>query len=151
MKRPVVVTLGTIAAIVVLGVILAVLAFGYVYYTGNLDHNPERAKGEEFGPSTDQQGCVDESLRRIGEYPHSTIFEKIETVYIPSFTSGCFSTCKPSKDFCDPVPRMKDIFDSQLYIQRKCEHVDGPCDNVFRRVIKECKRQRQTVASHPDD
>lgn len=153
-KRSVVITLGIIAVVVVLRIILAGAGLGYFYYTNNLNHNPEWAKGVEFGPATDQQGCVDESLRRIREYPESTFSEKIEKVYIPSFTSGCFSTCKPSKDFCDGVPRMKEVMDSLQYVVRQCERAGlggGKCHNVFRRVIKECKYHKQSVVSYPDD
>ena len=154
MRRPVVITLGITAVIVVLGIILVAAGFGYFYYTNNLNHNPEWAKGVEFGPTTDQQGCVDESLHRIREYPESTFSEKIEKVYIPSFASGCFSTSKPSKYFCDGVPRMKDVWDSLQYVVSKCDRAGlsgGTCHNVFRRVIKECKTHKQTVVSYPDD
>lgn len=153
-KKPIFIVLIALAAIVVFGVVLVAAGFGYFYYTGNLDHNPERTKGEEFGPSTDQQGCVDESLRRIREYPESSLSERLEKVYIPSFTSGCFSTCKPSKDFCDEVPRIKEIRDSLIYVERKCDKPGldrGACHNVFRRVIKECTHHKQTVVSYPDD
>ena len=142
-----------VPSLVTLTVICVAAVFGYVYYTGNLDHNAERPKGEEFGRSTDQNGCVAESLKRVREYPESTFFERLKKSHIASFTSGCFSTCRPSKDFCDGVPRIKDVLDSFKYVESKCETAgldQGACHNVFRRVIKECTYHKQTVVSYPD-
>ena len=154
MRKPIKITLIALALIIVLGIVFGIAGVGYFYYTGNLDHNPERPKGEEFGRGTDQQGCVDESLRRIREYPESTFSEKIEKVYIPSFATGCFSSCKPSKDFCDGVPRVKEALDSFIFVEHQCQRAGldrGTCHNVFRRVIKECTNHKQTVVSYPDD
>ena len=154
MKKSISIILISLASIVVVGIFLAIAGFAYFYYTGNLDHNPERPKGEAFGPSTDQQGCVDESLRRIREYPESTFSERIEKAHISSFTSGCFSTCKPSKDFCVGVPKVKEVIDSLEFVEHQCNRVGldrGACTNVFRRVIKECSNHKLTVVSYPDD
>ena len=141
-------------SLVVVTIILVAAGVGYVYFTGNLDHNPERPKGEEFGRSTDQNGCVAESLKRIREYPESTFIERLNKAHIASFATGCLSTCRPTKDFCDGVPRVKDVFEGFKYVASKCELAGlerGDCHNVFRRVIKECTNHKQTVVSYPDN
>jgi hypothetical protein len=154
MKRSTKTILIVLPSLVVVTIILVATGLGYVYYTGNLDHNAERPKGEEFGRSTDQNGCVVESLKRIREYPESTFIERLDKAHIASFATGCFFTCKPSKDFCDGVPRIKQVIDSLLFVESKCEAAGlhgGDCHNVFRRVIKECTYHKQTVVSYPDN
>ena len=154
MKNKALTIIGIVALILVLGglVLCGVGGFCYYRYTGRYA-TTEKA-GEEFGRTTDQQGCVDEGLRQTRNAPHETFAERYETLFIDAATVGCLRTAKSTANFCEDVPRPRDSQRDLAWKELQCAKAGlvgrPPCNKVFDRVITECGKIKQKTVYYPN-
>ena len=97
--KTVLIVFGTLVVVGLAAVVVAV-----VYVAKNKDAWRAKAKeiateGREFGAGTDNQGCVDESMRRYKRDPG--FFNAFTT---QGFMIGCLETSRLTTGFCDDVP-----------------------------------------------
>lgn len=88
------------------------------------------AAGLEFGKTTDQQGCIDEGLRR-GKTSSITDF----SLAVSTFTESCLKNAKPVADFCAGVPGFWSLKDTEWGVEQ-CQkahqdEVNTGCMHVF--------------------
>lgn len=142
MKKPLV------AIGLVLGIIFIVCAVlcGGIVYRGRVRTKQNEAdwtaSGTTFGQSTDNAGCLAESIKQLREVPEESFSEKARKAVLPNFTSACLKASKRTKDFCLEVPRTRDVGGSFSFIKNQLEK-NGVKDktgavNVFEEVIKFC-------------
>lgn len=88
-----------LAVLLVVGFIIVT----HVPFDKDFDRKAEEwtNKGQEFGKSTDQAGCLKEGLSRSKSASFLNIFESSNNTY---FVSGCLKTSRPTPNFCDGVP-----------------------------------------------
>ena len=132
-----------VAIIVVLLVVGAVVG-GVVWWSRNKDKLMGRAKevmteGREFGRSTDNQGCVDETMVRYKKEPGfaSAISSSI-------FTRACLDASRPTPGFCADVPKPTEFIKSGQWRVERCRSVDLSsdkyCQQLFQPVQEFCER-----------
>jgi hypothetical protein len=113
-----------IVAIVVVLIVGAVVVGGVVWWSRNKDRLIARGKevvveGQQFGRTTDNQGCVDESVTRYKKTPGIT------TVLSNSiFVRACLDASRPTAGFCDEVPQPTEFMKSG-----QCERPSADASN----------------------
>jgi hypothetical protein len=139
--------------ILVLGGI--VIGIGVFYVMRNKDAWIAQGKavaeeGRSFGNTTDNQGCVDESLGRYKKDPglkgvlSNTIFMRT-----------CLDVSKPTPGFCDDVPKQMEFMKTAEWRLKKCRLAgmsgDSNCQNLFTPIQQFCetpsKRGRDSNAN----
>ena len=97
-------------------------------------------EGRAFGESTDQQGCVDEGMRRVEGK------DSLAAIAPVGFVSACLQTAAESEGFCDDVPEATDIFDSALWPSQRCTGMDTGsdegCQAMMQVVMGYCQETR---------
>jgi len=95
-------------------------------------------EGGEFGKKTNQQGCIDEGLKRgvkLGLLDFETQGANED------FVLGCLPSSAPSPGFCDGVPSgFKNIFVD--WTKHKCEKVNmirPVCTGIYDMQIQFCE------------
>jgi hypothetical protein len=95
-------------------------------------------EGGEFGKKTNQQGCIDEGLKRgarLGLLDFETQGANED------FVLGCLQSSSPSPGFCDGVPSgFKNIFVD--WTKQKCEKVNmirPVCTGIYDMQIQFCE------------
>jgi len=79
--------------------------------------NQIKAEAEAFAATTDEQGCLDESLRR------SVTGGLMDEVGHGLFLGFCLAAAAPTEGFCDGVPEEKSIMRSVTWRLAACrEH-----------------------------
>lgn len=102
-------------------VILVVLAiWGYFvlnYVEKRLDEStkPDENAGVEYGKKTDQQGCIDEGLRRARSSTYTDLSGGLSSQI---FVESCLKNAKPVQDFCSGVPSFWDINDTKWMVEQ---------------------------------
>lgn len=98
------IAIGCIAAVVLVGVIVA-CGVGGIFWLG-LTGVVEKAENEgvQFGKGTDQRGCRDESLRRLRAALRN--HDLIKRREVELFAYGCFENCRATPDFCNVHARV---------------------------------------------
>ena len=93
--------------------------------------------GRAFGETADQQGCVDEGLRRI-EGKNS-----IQSISSIGFVAACLQTAAESEGFCEGVPEATSIFDSALWPQQRCAEMETGneqgCQSIMQVAMAHCQ------------
>lgn len=142
----VVLVIGVVAVVGVIG--------GFYYYRSSTAQAIE--KGRRFGATTDQRGCLDESLRQVRDFANrpNTFRERLKNQMLGPFTSGCLRTSRASAGFCDNVPRVEDLHDlgpSLEWESRQCpdELTGSGCSGVFAAVTKECGKIKLETVDYP--
>ena len=152
MKRKVTVILSTIAVLFVVGIILVLGIAGYFYHSFSKANDTARVQGEEYGRSTDQKGCVDESVRHFGAFKENNIFIRVEQMHISKFTRGCLKTSKPTEDFCRDAPQPSKYKLPLEWELKKCGDanldINGPCHSIFTAVIDKCDTAKKEAVRH---
>jgi hypothetical protein len=132
-----------VVAIVVVLLVLCVVGFGVFYVMKNKDSWLARGKeiaeeGKRFGDSTDNQGCVDEALRRYKAEPG---FSAIIADSV--FMRTCLDSSKPTPGFCDEVPKTTEFLKSAEWRLKQCRlaglQSDNNCQNLFTPVQQFCE------------
>jgi len=139
-----------VAIIVVLLVVGAVVG-GVVWWSRNKDKLMGRAKevmteGREFGRSTDNQGCVDETMVRYKKEPGfaSAISSSI-------FTRACLDASRPTPGFCTDVPKPTEFIKSGQWRVERCRGVDlssdSYCQQLFQPVQEFCEKKSRASSN----
>ena len=141
-----------IVAIVVVLLIVGVVGIGAFYIYKNKDAWMARAKevaneGRSVGNTTDNQGCVDESLSRYKKEPGMT-----SVISNTIFMRTCLEASKPTPGFCDQVPKSTEFMKSADWRLKQCRlaglQSDNNCQNLFTPVQQFCetpyKRARES-------
>jgi hypothetical protein len=134
------IVIGCIALVLLAGVLVACVVGG-IFFLG-LMGVAEKAEleGVEFGKSTDQQGCQDESLRRLrAAIKNHNLIKRRE---VQLFIDGCFQSCAPTSGYCANAPK-EDAFIANLeWSETQCEKEgfgdDDACSDVFMEVAGAC-------------
>ena len=140
-------------AIIVVLLVVGVIVGGVVWWSRNKDKLMGRAKevmteGREFGRSTDNQGCVDETVARYKKEPG------LGTLISTSlFSRTCLEASRPTPGFCTDVPKPMEFMKSAEWRTAQCRRVnlssDSNCQQLFQPVQEFC--QRRTIKSSDND
>ncbi|SRR6266480_3171525 len=135
-----------IIGIVVVLLVVGVIAAGVYWWSHNKDALIARGKakvteGRNVGLTTDNQGCVDQSVARYKAEPGFT-----GTIAADLFMQACLEASKPTQGFCDEVPRETEFIKSSQWRLAQCKHVDLSsdqyCQQLFAPVQRFCERPR---------
>jgi hypothetical protein len=140
---------GWLKALLVVAIILVLLVAGavvggVVWWSRNKDKLMGRAKemvteGREFGRSTDNQGCVDETVSRYKKEPGFTA-----VISNSIFTRACLDTSRPTDGFCNDVPKVSEFMKSAEWRKSQCTRVDlasdSYCPQMFQPVQEFCEK-----------
>lgn len=103
------------------------------------DGEAAMAEGTAFGASTNQDGCIDEGLRKqtsCGEL--EVMCQAMNGVWV----LGCLEAASPVAGFCDGVPRTDDIMETATWRVERCNAAgygeDGRCQHIFASVQEHC-------------
>ena len=133
-----------VLAIIVL-LVVGVLAAGAFWFYKNKDVLVAKTKAiaaeaREFGRSTDNQGCVDESISR---YKQDRGFTSAISSSI--FMRICLDSSRPTAGFCDDVPRQTEFIKSAQWRIERCRRVelssDNNCQNLFAPIQQFCEEK----------
>ena len=137
------------ALIIVLAIIVVlvagVIAAGVYWFYRNKDAFIARGKaiateGRDFGLDTDNQGCIDESIRRYKREPgfRAGISNSI-------FMRTCLDASRPTPGFCDDVPKQTEFIKTAQWRIEQCRHVDlvsdNNCHNLFTPMQQFCEHE----------
>ena len=140
-------------AIIVVLLVAGVVVGGVVWWSRNKNKLMGRAKevmteGREFGRSTDNQGCVDESISRYKKEPGFT-----SVISTSLFTRACLDASRPTPGFCNDVPKPTEFIKSGEWRAEQCRRVDlssdSYCQQLFQPVQEFC--QRRTIKTSDND
>lgn len=132
--------------VAVLGVLLivGVIAAGAYWWSHNKDALIARGKaqleeGRDAGRTTDNQGCVDQSVSRYKAQPGFT-----GGIATSLFMQSCLETSSPTPGFCDEVPKETEFIKSGQWRVAECQRVnlssDQYCQQLFAPVQHFCER-----------
>ena len=110
--------LGCGGVLIVIGVIVIVggyFAMNYAERRLEESSRPDVEAGASFGKTVDQQGCIDEGLRRAKSM---TIFDIGKGTSLDNFIGSCLKSAAPVKDFCVGVPGFWNMNDSQWVVEQ---------------------------------
>ncbi|MFL6375037.1 MAG: hypothetical protein ACJ73D_10245 [Pyrinomonadaceae bacterium] len=141
MKRSTKLALSLTGLGIILLIVLAGALGGYWYYRFITNNENAYSAGVDFGKTTDNRGCVNESVRQFAAYKETGFLIRIEQLQIGHFTTGCLGTSQPTPKFCSNVP--KDTFLDRLkYTVEQCRAAGlrdgGPCNEIFKSVVVYC-------------
>lgn len=132
-----------VLAVVVL-LVLACVGAGVYWWMKNKDALLARAKevateGRDFGRSSDNQACVDESINRYKKDPGfgSAISTSV-------FMRMCLDASRPTPGFCTDVPKATEFMKAAQWRVDQCRKVDLASDNycqqMFQPVQEYCEK-----------
>ncbi len=133
-----------IAIVVIVVLVLGVIGAGVYYVSRNKDAWIARGKavaseGRDFGRSSDNQGCVDESISRYKREPGfgSAISNSI-------FMQSCLDSSRPTPNFCTDVPKATEFMKSAQWRVDQCRKIDlssdSYCQQLFQPVQQFCEK-----------
>src|SRR5260370_20430370 len=133
-----------IVVVVIVVLVLGCIGAGVYYVSRNKDAWLAKVKavaseGRDFGSSSDNQGCVDESISRYKKEPGfgSTISNSI-------FMQSCLDASRPTPNFCADVPKVTEFMKSAEWRVDQCRKTDLSSDNycqqLFQPVQQFCER-----------
>ena len=143
-----------IVLVVVLVLAVGVIGIGVFYVMRNKDAWLARGKevaaeGKRFGESTDNKGCVDESL---GRYKKEPGFGSILSNTI--FMRTCLEASRSTPGFCDEVPKSMEFMKSAEWRLKQCRLAglqnDNQCQNLFTPVQQFCEMKSSRSTPSPD-
>jgi hypothetical protein len=133
-----------VVAIIVVLLVVGVVVGGVVWWGRNKDKLVGRLKevateGREFGRSTDNQGCVDETVTRYKKEPGFTA-----VISNSIFTRACLDTSRSTPGFCSDVPKVSEFMRSAEWRKSQCARVDlasdSYCPQMFQPVQEFCEK-----------
>ena len=137
---------GLIISLVLLVVVIAAgLAGGIYWLSQHSGEFLEKSKqsmleGERFGKTTDNQGCLTESISRYKQNPGFS-----GALATQLFLQGCLQASHETPGFCDDVPRRIEFVRSAQWQQQQCARNnlrDSYCPQIFGQVQTFCERHR---------
>lgn len=85
-------------------------AINYLEKTVGENYAKFEAEGREFGANTDQQGCMDEGMRRSKS---AGLIDLSGGLQLASFTDACLKASRATAGFCDGVPSLWSMKESE--------------------------------------
>lgn len=145
--------------VAVLGVLLivGVIVAGIYWWSNNKATLIARGKaqmdqGHDAGRTTDNQGCVDQSVLRYKAQPGFT-----GEIATNLFMQACLDASSPTPGFCDEVPKETEFIKSGQWRVAQCQRVDLSsdqyCQQLFAPVQHFCEKRRSAFPqpSIPDE
>ena len=132
-----------VVVVVIIVLVVGVVIAGVYWISRNKDAWIAKGKevmteGRDAGRKTDNQGCVDESISRYKKEPGLTA-----TISNGLFMRGCLDSSRPTRGFCDDVPRQMEFIKSAQWRVSQCARVDlekdSNCQNLFSPVQQFCE------------
>ena len=128
-----------VAAIVIITVVVMIAS--RLTGSGKKSSQQSAAKMQEgavFGKTTNQQGCIDEGLKRASRLGLLDFDAQGDN---EDFVLGCLPSSATSPGFCDGVPSgVKNIFVD--WTEKKCEKINMPspiCTGIYDQQIRFCE------------
>lgn len=154
MKRKLIIISSLLAIFLAFAIVSIFGGLIYFAHSFRTENESARNQGKEFGASTDQQGCVSESLRQFAEFKENNFLVRLQQLHISKFTEGCLTASRPTKDFCENVPKPGRFLSSEEWGIKKCKaaglNYEGPCTAIFVEVVKTCALTKQETVSYPE-
>jgi hypothetical protein len=136
--KRIIVALVIVALVTMVTLVIAIASW---FRTGKTSSQRIEARiqdGIEFGKTTNQQGCIDEGLKRGARM---AIFDFDDQADNENFVLGCLKSSAASPGFCDGVPSgVKNIFVD--WTKKKCEKInvtEPVCTGIFDQQIRFCE------------
>jgi hypothetical protein len=136
MTKGVKIFMGIGCSFLLIGAVIAVgLVIGLNYLESSLEESTKEveAEGREFGKATDNEGCINEGLRRSKS---ATILDFGSGMSSMVFVEACLKSSRPTPDFCVGVPSFWSMQDSEWKIAecRKAglDEAKTGCMHVFK-------------------
>ena len=135
-----------IIAVLVVLLVVGVIVAGVYWWVHNKDALITRGKaqvteGRDFGLTTDNQGCVDQSLLRYKADPGFA-----GAIAANLFMQSCLESSKQTQGFCNEVPREIEFVKSSEWRLAQCKHIDLSadqyCQQLFAPVQRFCEGPR---------
>src|SRR5258708_9654672 len=134
-----------IVAVVIVVLVLGGIGAGVYYVSRNKDAwlakgKADASEGRDFGRSSDNQGCVDESISRYKKEPGfgSAISNSI-------FMQSCLDASRPTPNFCADVPKVTEFMKSAEWRADQCRKTDLSsdryCQQLCQHVQQFCERR----------
>jgi len=136
-----------IVLLIIIVLVVGAVVAGVYWVSRNKDAWLAKAKevateGRDFGRNADNQGCVDESISRYKKEPGFT-----STISNAIFMRACLDSSRPTRGFCDDVPRQMEFIKSAQWRVSQCARVDlekdSNCQNLFSPVQQFCEAKTQ--------
>jgi hypothetical protein len=138
---------GLIISVVVLVVVIAIgIGAGIYWLSTHGGEFLEKTKqsmidGRNFGKTTDNQGCVTETISR---YKQSPGFSAVLSTQL--FLQGCLQASRETPGFCDNVPKRMEFMKSAQWQAEQCSQNnllrDSYCPQIFAQVQTFCEVRR---------
>jgi hypothetical protein len=139
--------LKVVLVLLLVGVLGIVALVGVLYYAGKkygpgIMANVEKGEkdGRGFGEQTDNQGCVDEGVKR---YRDAVGFSELMRDSL--FVRSCLEASRETPNFCDGVPSAFEFTKTIQWRKAQCEKYDSPggaqCGNLFQQVQEYCQHR----------
>ena len=126
------------AIVVVVGGIMAMKYWGKPFVEATARFEQE---GREFGKTTDQQGCMDEGVRRSRS---AGVLDISAGMGLAVFVDSCLKSSRPTANFCDGVPSFWSMEDSEWAMAEcKKEGADPEktaCIHIMKRKHQFCSK-----------
>jgi hypothetical protein len=131
--------------LMILAVVGIVAAAGFWFYR-NKDALMAKTKAiateaKNFGESTDNQGCVNETVSRYKAEPGLT-----STISNSIFMRICLDASRATPGFCDDVPKPREFIKTAQWKRDQCHAVDldrdSNCQNLFTPVQQFCEERQ---------
>ena len=125
-----------IVAVVIVLLVLGVIGAGVYWWMRNKDSLMARAKevateGQDFGRSTDNQGCVDETFSRYKKDPGMS-----SAISTSIFMRMCLDASRPTPGFCTDVPKATDFLKATRWRVDQCRKIDLASDNYCQQLFQ---------------
>lgn len=130
-----------IVTLIVVLFVVGVVVVGGIWFYRNKDALRARARaigteGKEFGKTTDNQGCVDEAVKRYKKDPGF-----LAAVANQGFLDACLKASRPTIGFCESIP-LGDFAKMQEWQESQCKRYDLrsslDCQTLFMSVPMFC-------------
>jgi hypothetical protein len=129
---------------------LTVCGAGYLWFASKQDELKAegerlRAEASAFAKTSDQQGCVKESLERAGRCDPNDITGAVCRGIVSVFFKACLAEAKPAENFCEDVPKGSDIMASVKWSLDRCTLLgranDHHCAKLVAEIPRFCSRE----------
>lgn len=138
----------SIAAAVLLLMMLGAGACIYYFSQIGKDAKQDQTAGERFGETADEEACLKEAFARAKD---KNMIAATATTTV--FLGACLQKSKPSPGFCDTVPSGQDKESSRIWAETKCRDLGQSsitCGAVLGIVIGHCQRSERSAEPTPE-
>ncbi len=139
-----------IVVVLIFLLVAGVVGAGVYWWSRNKDTLMARGKalieeGQGAGKGTDNQGCVDLTIKRYKSEPGFT-----NGISSGIFMQSCLESSKATPGFCDDIPRQTEFLKSGQWQLAQCQQVDlgsdQYCRQLFQGVQRFCEKSKSNVA-----